>query len=92
MDLSKKDVLTISLVKDGDTSNRNVASPCEQKEDNSTVPNPDTDDLEDSPLVIDEEITDSIDTKRTPSTVDVSQKVSNVFFNYYYKGISFDSV
>ncbi|KAF7390989.1 hypothetical protein HZH66_009469 [Vespula vulgaris] len=77
LDLSKKDVLTISLVKDGDTSNRNVASPCEQKEDNSTVPNPDTDDLEDSPLVIDEEITDSIDTKRTPSTVDVSQKNQN---------------
>ncbi|KAI4494229.1 hypothetical protein M0802_009098 [Mischocyttarus mexicanus] len=80
LDLSKKDVLTISLVKDGDTSNRNIASPpCEKKEDTSTViPNPETDDLEDSPLVIDEEMNDSVETKRMPVALDVSLKSQNL--------------
>ncbi|XP_014611530.1 PREDICTED: zinc finger protein 1 isoform X2 [Polistes canadensis] len=80
LDLSKKDVLTISLVKDGDTSNGNIASPpCEKKEDtSSTVANQETDDLEDSPLVIDEEMNDSVESKRMPSVLDVSQKSQNL--------------
>jgi len=56
----------MSITKENDTSSRNVSSPCEQKDDNSIL-NVDNDDLEDSPLVIDEETaTDPGEAKRTP--------------------------
>ncbi|XP_067205083.1 zinc finger E-box-binding homeobox protein zag-1 [Linepithema humile] len=66
LDLSKKEALAMSITKESDTSSRNISSPCEQKDDNS-IPNVDNDDLEDSPLVIDEETaTDPVEAKRTP--------------------------
>ncbi|XP_076673135.1 Zn finger homeodomain 1 [Andrena cerasifolii] len=71
LDLSKKEALTQSVCKDSDTSLVKIVSspPADQKStDTSSVHNPDTDDLEDSPLVIDEETTDSVETKRTPPT------------------------
>lgn len=76
LDLSKKEVLVISATKESDISSRNTSSPCEQKDD-SAAPTVDNDDLEDSPLVIDEETatTDSIETKRTPSSGEVITKV-----------------
>ncbi|KAK2575446.1 hypothetical protein KPH14_011182 [Odynerus spinipes] len=106
LDLSKKEVLEISAIKENDTSGRKVVSFCESKEskeskevkepkqpkerkepkeskeDHSITsnlhlnsnPNQDTDDLEDSPLVIDEETTDSIEAKRMPSVLDVAPK------------------
>ncbi|KAG7212985.1 hypothetical protein KM043_002325 [Ampulex compressa] len=67
LDLSKKEALTISVIKESDTSSRNTSSPSEQKDENFTPPNPDTDDLEDSPLVIDEETTDSAEVRRASS-------------------------
>jgi len=77
LDLSKKEALVISAAKENDISNRNTSSPqisCEQK-DNTAAPTVDNDDLEDSPLVIDEETTDPIETKRTPSSGEISTKV-----------------
>ncbi|XP_076628253.1 Zn finger homeodomain 1 [Colletes latitarsis] len=80
LDLSKKEALTQSTYKDSDTTSpAKVASspPGEQKNDN-----PDADDLEDSPLVIDEETTDSVETKRVApvasETVPKSQPQANV--------------
>ncbi|XP_024944610.1 zinc finger protein 1 isoform X2 [Cephus cinctus] len=73
LDLSKKE-LSISVVKDSDTSSRNTASPFGPKEDNPVLPIPEADDLEDSPLVIDEETTDSVETRQQPATGDVAVK------------------
>ncbi|XP_076240016.1 Zn finger homeodomain 1 [Calliopsis andreniformis] len=69
LDLSKKEAFTQSVCKDNDSNSSKIASssPVEQKNDNSSLHNPDTDDLEDSPLVIDEETTDSVEVKRTPA-------------------------
>lgn len=72
LDLSKKEALTQSVCKDNDANSIKIVSspPADQKStDTSSVHNPDTDDLEDSPLVIDEETTDSVETKRTPPTL-----------------------
>lgn len=56
-----------SIDRDNDSNSSKVASPpVVQKNDNSSLHNPETDDLDDSPLVIDEETTDSVETKRTP--------------------------
>lgn len=76
LDLSKKEALVISATKESDTSSRNTSSPCEQKDDNA-APTVDNDDLEDSPLVIDEETaTDPVETKRTqPPSVEIITKV-----------------
>ena len=66
LDLSKKEALAMSIIKENDTSSGNISSPCEPKDDNS-IPNVDNDDLEDSPLVIDEETAaDPVEAKRTP--------------------------
>lgn len=78
LDLSKKE-LTISVIKESDTSSRNTASPCGPKEDTLMTPtliiNPDTD-LEDSPLIIDEETTtDSAEVRRTLSNNEALPKV-----------------
>lgn len=74
LDLSKKEALVIST-KESDTSSRNTSSPCEQKDD-VAIPTVDNDDLEDSPLVIDEETAvDPVETKRTPSSREVITKV-----------------
>lgn len=83
LDLSKKEALVTSATKESDISSRNTSSPCEQKDD-STAPTVDNDDLEDSPLVIDEETaTDSIETKRTPSSGEVITKVMESKINYF---------
>ncbi|KYM93316.1 Zinc finger protein 1, partial [Atta colombica] len=79
LDLSKKEALVISATKESDTSSRNTSSPCEQKDDIAapTVP-PDNDDLEDLPLVIDEETaTDPIETKRIPPSGEIITKILN---------------
>ncbi|XP_018366308.1 PREDICTED: zinc finger E-box-binding homeobox protein zag-1 [Trachymyrmex cornetzi] len=79
LDLSKKEALVISATKDSDTSSRNTSSPCEQKDDIAapTVPL-DNDDLEDLPLVIDEETaTDPIETKRIPPSGEIITKNQN---------------
>lgn len=75
LDLSKKE-LTISVIKDSDTSSRNTASPCGPKEDIALTPsiNPDTD-LEDSPLIIDEETTDFAEVRRTLANNEALPKV-----------------
>ncbi|XP_076655628.1 Zn finger homeodomain 1 [Halictus rubicundus] len=86
LDLSKKEALTQSACKENDTSWVKVAtsSPEEPKVDNPPSHNPDADDLEDSPLVIDEETTtDSVEAKRaapTPAgeTVPKTQPQANV--------------
>ncbi|XP_051159948.1 zinc finger protein 1-like isoform X1 [Leptopilina boulardi] len=80
LDLSKKE-LTISVIKESDTSSRNTASPCGPKEDTLMTPtliiNPDTD-LEDSPLIIDEETTtDSAEVRRTLSNNEALPKSQN---------------
>lgn len=75
LDLSKKESLTISTTKESDTSSRNTSSPSEQKIDNP-VSNVDNDDVEDLPLVIDEETsTDPVEAKCTPSSREISTKV-----------------
>lgn len=75
LDLSKKEALVISTTKESDTSSRNTLSPCEQKDD-VAISTVDNDDLEDSPLVIDEETaTDPIETKRTSSSREIITKV-----------------
>lgn len=77
LDLSKKEAFVISATKESDTSSRNTSSPCEQKDDVAapTVP-PDNDDLEDLPLVIDEETaTDPTETKRIPPSGEIITKV-----------------
>jgi len=75
LDLSKKVAFAISTAKENDTSTRNTLSPCEQKDDNP-IPNVDNDDLEDSPLVIDEETTvDPAEAKFTPSNGETNTKV-----------------
>jgi hypothetical protein len=75
LDLSKKVAFAISTAKENDTSTRNTLSPCEQKDDNP-IPNVDNDDLEDSPLVIDEETTvDPVEAKFTPSNGETNTKV-----------------
>lgn len=75
LDLSKKEALVISATKESDTSSRNTSSPSEQKDDTAT-PSVDNDDLEDSPLVIDEETAiDPIETKRTPPSGEIITKV-----------------
>lgn len=75
LDLSKKEALVASTTKESDISSRNISSPCEQKDDNS-VSNVDNDDLEDSPLVIDEETAiDPIEPKRTPTNGEIITKV-----------------
>ncbi|XP_011255115.1 zinc finger protein 1 isoform X1 [Camponotus floridanus] len=77
LDLSKKEALVASTTKENDISSRNTSSPCEQKDDNP-APNIDNDDLEDSPLVIDEETaTDSIEPKRTPTNGEIITKNQN---------------
>ena len=67
LDLSKKEAYSLSAVKDSDGgSSRHTASPCGPKEDNHNVipqVHNDADDVEDLPLVIDEETTDSGDVK-----------------------------
>ncbi|XP_043527729.1 zinc finger E-box-binding homeobox 1 [Frieseomelitta varia] len=67
LDLSKKEALTDSACKDNETIcvKFTSSSPDEQKNDNAPSHNQDADDLEDSPLIIDEETTDSVETKRT---------------------------
>jgi len=75
LDLSKKEALVVSTTKESNISSRNTSSPCEQKDDNPT-PNVDNDDLEDSPLVIDEETAgDPIEPKRTPTNGEIITKV-----------------
>ncbi|XP_012268465.2 zinc finger E-box-binding homeobox protein zag-1 isoform X2 [Athalia rosae] len=75
LDLSKKDVLTITAVKNN-AENLNKTS----NKQNSTIkdipvtPNPDVDDIDDAPLVIDEETTDSVDVKPPSVSLDVSSK------------------
>ncbi|XP_020288649.1 zinc finger protein 1 [Pseudomyrmex gracilis] len=77
LDLSKKESLTISTTKESDTSSRNTSSPSEQKIDNP-VSNVDNDDVEDLPLVIDEETsTDPVEAKCTPSSREISTKSQN---------------
>ncbi|XP_032680362.1 zinc finger E-box-binding homeobox protein zag-1 [Odontomachus brunneus] len=77
LDLSKKEALAISTTKESDTSSRNTSSPCEQKDDNP-APSVDNDDLEDSPLVIDEETTtDPLEVKRTPPIGEIIAKSQN---------------
>lgn len=76
LDLSKKVALTVSTYKEkNDTSWVKVAtlSPGELKTENLSTPNPDADDLEDSPLVIDEETTDSVEAKRTAAPPPVGE-------------------
>lgn len=70
LDLSKKEALTESACKDNDTVcvKYTSSSPIEHKNENAPSQNQDADDLEDSPLVIDEETTDSVETKRTATT------------------------
>ena len=68
LDLSKKDVVKKEpLVKDlSDASSRNTISPCGPKED-ALVPKlvkEESEDVEESPLVIDEETTDSAEVKQ----------------------------
>lgn len=79
LDLSKKDVLTITAVKDGIDSVRKNSSKSNSnvKEDIpiTVTPNPDADDIDDVPLVIDEETTDSVDTKLQTPTMDLISKV-----------------
>ncbi|OXU25318.1 hypothetical protein TSAR_016293, partial [Trichomalopsis sarcophagae] len=78
LDLSKKDVLrTISTAKDcSDASSRHTASPCGPKED-ALVPkvlannNIEPEDADESPLVIDEETTDSAEVKQPPASMPV---------------------
>lgn len=67
LDLSKKEALTETTCKDSETvcAKFTSSSPVEAKNDNAPSHNQDADDLEDSPLVIDEETTDSVETKRT---------------------------
>lgn len=77
LDLSKKEAFVASTTKESDISSRNISSPCEQKDDNS-VSNVDNDDLEDSPLVIDEETAiDPIEPKRTPTNGEIITKRQN---------------
>lgn len=67
----------MSITRENDTLSRNISSPCEQKDDNS-IPNVDNDDLEDSPLVIDEGTTaDPVEAKRTPPR-EIVTKVNKV--------------
>lgn len=82
LDLSKKE-LTMSVIKDSDTSSRNTASPCGPKEDVVVIPptNPEPDDLEDSPLVIDEETTDSAEVRQTLDN-EVLPKVSSTEIDF----------
>ncbi|XP_072745351.1 zinc finger protein 1 [Anoplolepis gracilipes] len=76
LDLSKKEAL-VSTTIESEISSRNTSSPCEQKDDNP-APNVDNDDLEDSPLVIDEETaTDPIESKRTPTNGEIITKSQN---------------
>lgn len=77
LDLSKKEALTESVRKDNNTVcvKFTSSSPVEQKNDNASSHNQDADDLEDSPLVIDEETTDSVETKRTVPTGEIVSKV-----------------
>ena len=77
LDLSKKE-LTISVIKESDTSSRNTASPCGPKEDIAVIPptNAEPDDLEDSPLVIDEETTDSLEVRHTSLPNEAVPKVN----------------
>lgn len=78
LDLSKKEALTDSACKDNETVcvKFTSSSPVEQKNDNAPSHNQDADDLEDSPLVIDEETTDSVETKRTaPNGGEIIPKV-----------------
>lgn len=85
LDLSKKEALVASTTKESDISSRNTSSPCLQKDDN---PNIDNDDLEDSPLVIDEETaTDSIEPKRTPTNGEIIIKVikNQILIKVLYK-------
>lgn len=76
LDLSKKDVLTITAVKDcADNFSKNSSKPNSNlKEDIPVTPNPDADDIEDAPLVIDEETTDSVDMKFQPAVLDTISK------------------
>lgn len=86
LDLSKKEALVASTTKESDISSRNTSSPCEQKDDNP-APNIDNDDLEDSPLVIDEETaTDSIESKRTPTNGEIIIKVikNKIWISKFY--------
>lgn len=77
MDLSKKEGLAESVRKDSNAACVKFASssPVEQRNDNASSHNQDADDLEDSPLVIDEETTDSVETKRTVPTGEIVPKV-----------------
>ncbi|XP_046602965.1 zinc finger E-box-binding homeobox protein zag-1 isoform X1 [Neodiprion virginianus] len=77
LDLSKKDVLTITAVNDitGDSSSKySNKSNSTVTEDIPVTPTPDVDDVDDAPLVIDEETTDSIDMKNQSTTVDIISK------------------
>lgn len=77
LDLSKKEGLAESVRKDSNAACVKFASssPVEQRNDNASSHNQDADDLEDSPLVIDEETTDSVETKRTVPTGEIVPKV-----------------
>lgn len=77
LDLSKKEVLKITAVKiSADSASKNPDTPNSTvKEDIPTTPNPETDDIDDPPLVIDEETTDSVDTKHQSAPTDVTSKV-----------------
>uniref|UniRef100_V9IDC2 Zinc finger protein n=1 Tax=Apis cerana TaxID=7461 RepID=V9IDC2_APICE len=72
LDLSKKEGLAESVRKDG--VKFASSSPVEQKNDNASSHNQDADDLEDSPLVIDEETTDSVEAKRAVPTGEIVPK------------------
>lgn len=83
LDLSKKEGLAESVRKDG--VKFASSSPVEQKNDNASSHNQDADDLEDSPLVIDEETTDSVEAKRAVPTGEIVPKVITKMTNMSIK-------
>ncbi|XP_012522898.2 zinc finger E-box-binding homeobox protein zag-1 isoform X2 [Monomorium pharaonis] len=78
LDLSKKEAVVILATKENDTANRNTSSPGERKDNTATLA-VDNDDLEDLPLVIDEETpaTDPVENKRTPPSGEIITKNQN---------------
>ncbi|XP_011502307.1 PREDICTED: zinc finger protein 1 [Ceratosolen solmsi marchali] len=84
LDLSKKDVFrTILRTKDNsDTSSRNTASPCGLKEDTHlpkvlTNNNVEREDVEEFPLIIDEETTDFVESKQPTMNSEVVIKTQS---------------
>ncbi|XP_012139921.1 Zn finger homeodomain 1 [Megachile rotundata] len=95
LDLSKKEVLTQSTFKENDIASVKHASspPAELKNDHPVTNNSYTDDLEDSPLVIDEETTDSVETKPSvpASTGENGAKYAVILQNQPYANIKSES-